>query len=882
MRPRLIDKLNQSINSKLTLISAPAGFGKTTLVTEWLQSMGDDVEVAWISLDENDNDPVRFLTYLVEALNRKFETELAVGIDALTMLQLSQQPEFEVVLATLINDLIGIEKVVFLVLDDYHLIDVQAVHEALTYLLENIPSNLHLVIATREDPFLPISRLRVRNQITEIRATDLRFSVSEAATFLNQIMELELSNEEVDILETRTEGWIAGLQLAAISMQGQVDASKSIESFSGSNRLVLDYLIEEVLNLQSEEIEAFLLKTSVLNRLIGPLCDALTELEDGQAILERLDHANLFIIPLDSERQWYRYHHLFADLLNQRLQSVYPELVRDLHARAVVWFEDNDLLPEAIQHAFDGNDMSAAVRLIEKGALRALELSEFGFILNAVDRISPDMLNSSPWLFVYYCWALLHIGRIASVTPKIEDTDWLLSSISSDEHERMRGYIAGLKMSLYAWQRDYDQLDTYFDQVKAFVPENHWIRAYCVMVVGVRNWNLGDLRGALECFRNAVSIGESIENKRVSVTAAGYLGSTLELLGNLHQATKVIEDALASTDNKGSELPVACYLNVDYARLLCEMNEFALAKKYITRGIKQSKLLVDDRMENLAHCFAARIFLASGEIDAAAEFVRKSEKSIPSPDTVYDLRGGEYPHIRLWLKQRKFSDLEFWLEQENLDHDTSVVFKTRMTYTMHARVMISLARANSNEDGYLMQAQDLLLDLLKQASKSGWGAKVIEIQVLQALAYDLADNMESAMAALEGAIHLAEPGGFIRIFVDEGPPMGKLLFEALSRGIAPDYVRKLLAAFPDAESEKAVKNQRIESDTDWIEPLTDRELDVLQLIADGLSRQEIATKLVLSLNTIKTHARNAYSKLGVNSQLQAVTKAKALGLLEKE
>ncbi len=411
-RPRLIECLNEGLHRKLTLISAPAGFGKTTLVTEWLGNLRVDAKkenqienrIAWLSLDDGDNDPARFLTYFIAALNRAEGIDATYGKGALSMIQSPQPPPTETTLTSLINEIAAIPGKIILILDDYHLIDAQPVHDALSFLLENQPQNLHLVIATREDPHLPFSRLRASSQLTELRATDLRFTSSEAAEFLNQVMGLDLSMEDIAALETCTEGWIAGLQLAAISLQGKEDTTKLIKSFSGSHRLVLDYLIEEVLNQQPENIQSFLLQTSILDRMTVSLCDALTGQDNGQQTLEYLEHANLFIVPLDDERRWYRYHHLFADLLRQRLhQSIAGDEgggVDELHKRASVWYEDNGLEIEAYQHAAAANDVERAARLVEGEGMPLTLRGEATPVLKWLASLPTTVLNARPSLRV--------------------------------------------------------------------------------------------------------------------------------------------------------------------------------------------------------------------------------------------------------------------------------------------------------------------------------------------------------------------------------------------------------------------------------------------------------------------------------------------------
>ena len=416
-RPRLIKRLDDGINRKLTLISAPAGFGKSTLVTEWLTTKGDNALspfcVAWVSLDENDNDPVRFLTYLVESLHRLKGTDNAIGTGALVMLRSPQPPPSETVLTSLINEIAGLECKIFLVLDDYHLIETSAVHDALTFLLENLPSQLHLVITTREDPLLPLPRWRTRNQLTEIRAADLRFTAIEAAEFLNQVMGLSLSMEDIAALETRTEGWIAGLQLAALTLQGQTDTSRLIQTFTGSNRLVLDYLIEEVLNQQSEDIQNFLLQTSVLDQLTSSLCNAVTDEENGQMILEMLERANLFIIPLDNEREWYRYHHLFADLLRQRLRQTDLHTAPILHTRASVWYQENSFIDQAVDHAFLAEDYERCAVLIAGLVDRFWKLGDHVRLRIWLEKLPDEWLCEKPHLCIYRAWFLFSTGQRA-------------------------------------------------------------------------------------------------------------------------------------------------------------------------------------------------------------------------------------------------------------------------------------------------------------------------------------------------------------------------------------------------------------------------------------------------------------------------------------
>jgi LuxR family maltose regulon positive regulatory protein len=891
LRPRLVERLNAGLHRKLTLVSAPAGFGKTTLVGEWVHQLRSDAaqgtQVAWLSLDENDNDPARFLTYLVAAL-RTVEAGIAKG--ALSALQSPRPPPAEVILIPLINDMAAIPGRTVLVLDDYHLIEAQPVHDAITFLLRHLPpcpgpgrqcQGMHMVIATREDPLLPLARLRARGQLSELRAADLRFTSSEAVVFFNQVMGLDLSTQEIAALETHTEGWIAGLQLAAISMQGRQDVTGFVESFSGGHHFVLDYLVEEVLEQQPEPVQAFLLQSSILSRLTGSLCDALTGDDSGQVTLDMLEHANLFIVPLDDERRWYRYHHLFADLLQLRLEVTYPDRIHDLHTKAAIWYEENGDLPQAIHHAFAADDIQAATRLIEKGALDALERSDFGFIFRSVDLLPDTALQSAPRLFIYHAWALVLTGQIARAGPRLEHTEWLLDAMSDhDEAERqeMRAYIAGVKTHLAAWQRDYPHMFSLADQAMEGLPKDHWVRAYCAMSMGVAFWGYGDLAAATAAFTEAAAIGRATGNRRVAVASALYLGDTLEAEGHLQQAIELFEDSLQALERDGTESPLSGYLHVEVGRLYYEMGELDRASQHLREGINQCQLLSDGRVEQIGRRFLVRLCLARGDLTGALRALRHAERAHHGVAPSVDMRGGEYAQVRLWLEQNKLSEVRTWLEQSGADPDDTDHFKTKLTYTMHARALVALAR-ECPEGTHLDEALRLLGKLLHLAEDNSWGAKVIEILALQALALQEKGDNARAMAALERALTLAEPESFARIFVDEGPPMAALLYEALSRGTTPDYVRRLLAAFPVPEPEAATPSVVHRPSSALVEPLSERELEVLQLIAEGLTNQEIASRLFLSLNTVKAHTRNIYGKLDVHNRTEAAARARTLGLI---
>jgi LuxR family maltose regulon positive regulatory protein len=568
-------------------------------------------------------------------------------------------------------------------------------------------------------------------------------------------------------------------------------------------------------------------------------------------------------------------------LLQRRLNIVHPSLINDLHSKAVIWYEKKDILTEAIHHALAIDDIRTATRLIEKGALEALERSELRFILNWVDRLPDSALESSPSLFIYHSWALLLTGQIEGVSSRLENIEWLLNAIEEKDEiqkQEMLGFIAGLKAILALWQRDFSSGLDFANQALANLPENNWIRGYCAIVIGSSFWGSGDLNAARDAFAESYTVGKASGNKMLAVSAACNLAHALELEGHLQQAIKLFQDSYQLAEQGGKALPVAGYIHVELARVLYELNELGSASQHLKEGIKLCQRLVDGRAEKIGYCLLARVQLAQGKFADVLDSIQKAEGADPSPGTSFDLRGGEYPQIRLWLRQKKLKGLDVWLKESGINVDEVSYFKTKLTYTMHARVLITLAR--DHPDGtYLSDALDLLEKLLEMAESDGWGSKVIEILALQALALQGEGDTAQAVTTLERALTLAEPEGYIRTFVDEGTPMALLLYEALPRGIAPDYVRRLLTAFPIVESEQTDPSKTQVPKAELVEPLSKRELEVLQLIAEGLSNPEIASRLYLSLNTVKVHSRNIYGKLGVHNRTQAVAKARALGVL---
>jgi len=899
-RPRLITLLNKGLHRKLTLISAPAGFGKTTLVTEWLDNLRGDTQkgnqienrIAWLSLDEGDNDPTRFLTYFIAALNQVEGIDATFGKGTLGMLQSPQPLQAEAVVTPLINEIAAIPDRILLVLDDYHVIESSQVDEVLTFLLENLPPQMHLVIATREDPNLPLSRLRARGQLTELRARDLRFSSSEAAEFLIQVMALDLSTEDIAALETRTEGWITGLQMAALSMRGRADTANFIQAFTGSHRFVLDYLVEEVLQRQPEHVRSFLLQTSILDQLSGSLCDTVTGQKGGRAMLEALERGNLFVVPLDDKRQWYRYHHLFADVLQDHLVEKQSTQVASLHRRASEWYEQEDLPSDAIRHAFAVEDFERAADLAEL-AWPAWSESFYSIAwLGWVKALPEELVRTRPVLCVAFAWAFLNAGKLEAAESRLIDAErWLepttdmsmrpeapsVKMVVVDE-EQFRSLPASLATArAYHAQAIGDLPGTlkYTQRLLDLLPEGDpQLNAIVIPLLGLAYWASGDLEAAHRTFSD---LFVNIDTRDV-IIGTFVLADIKMTLGHLHEAVCICEHALQLAGEHGEPFPIGIedvYSGI--SELHRELGDIEAAAQDLATSKK-----LGDQIElpdwQYRWCIAqARLNETLGDLDGALDLLDEAERlyiRTPLPD----VRPIAALKARVWVRQGRLTEALGWARERGLSVDDDLSFLREFEHVTLARVLI--ARYKSDRiAGSIHEVMGLLERLLKAAEEGGRTGSVIEILVLLALAHEAQGDIPLALVSLERALTLAEPEGYVQIFVDEGPPVARLLYESLSRGIALDYVQRLLAAFSDDEPEQSVPSKHQNQESEWVEPLSEREIEVLQLIAEGLTNQEIATRLYLSLHTVKVHAHNIYGKLGVKNRTQAVAKGKVLGIL---
>ncbi len=859
LRPRLVERLNEGLaaGNKLTLVSAPAGFGKTTLIGEWVAGCGRPA--AWLSLDEADSDPSRFLTYFIAALQT---VAPGIGEGILTVLQSPEHPPLESTLTAMLNDINAIPSDVVLVLDDYHVLDAKPVDDALAFLVEHLPPQMHLVIATREDPALPLARLRARGQLTELRAADLRFTPSEAAGFLHEVMSLDLSTEEVAALDARTEGWIAGLQLAALSLQGRADAAGFIESFAGSNRFVLDYLVEEVLQRQSEPVQTFLLRTSILDRLCGPLCDAvlLDASAPGQETLKYLDRANLFIVPLDTERRWYRYHHLFAGLLRQRRgeSAVLSGGEDEDHLRASEWFEANGLEIEAFQHAAAGHDVERAERLIEGRGMPLYFRGALVPILHWLESLPTTVLDARPSLWVTYAQALLSSGQNTGIEPKLQAAERALQDARADDRTRdLVGRIASVRAFL-VWSPD--QVETIIAQSRRALeylhPDNLPFRTAAALNLGHAYVLLGDRSGARQALTEVTAISAASGNTIYEILGSIGLGFIQETDNQLGLAVETYRHAIELA--AGLPFPFVCEAHLGLARVLYQWNALDAARQHGEQSIQLARQIADTDRPVACQVLLARLALAEGDVAGAAAILAEADQAARQHDFVLQVPEVAAARVLTFLRQGDVAAAAHLAQAHELP--------------------LSQARVHLAQ-GDPTAALAVLEPYRRRMAEKAWADQELMALVLLAVAFDAHGERAKAVEVLDEALALAEPGGFIRLFVDEAAPMDHLLRGALSRGNSPDYLRRLLAAFPASGRGQAAPSRAAAAGIGLAEPLSAREFEVLDLIAAGLTNQQIAARLYLSLHTVKSHARNINAKLGVSSRTQAVATGRALGLL---
>ncbi len=874
-RPRLVERLDG--RSKLVLLSAPAGFGKTTLLAEWLTAT--DRPVAWLSLDNDDNNPATFWTYVFRALHLRYPE---VGGSAAAILEAAQlPPPIENLLVTVLNEVAALPGEVVLALDDYHVISSQPVHDGMAFLVEHAPPNLRLVIASRSDPTLPLSRLRATGAITEVRAADLRFSPLEATAFLRATMGLDLAPEAVAALESRTEGWIAALQLAALSMQGRDDVAGFIAAFTGNNRYIVDYLVEQVLRRQPEDIRSFLVHTSILDRLRAPLCDAVTGRADAKAILETLERANLFLVPLDDRRQWYRYHHLFADVLRLHLEDETPELVSKLHLRASDWFEADGQRAEAIRSALAGGHFRQAAQLVSIEADATARHHQPRKLVDWLRRLPEDVIRSMPILSVYYGLALQAMGDLEESAARLNDAEKALDAGAlageSAALESLRARISLGRGYLSMAANDVTATVEHATRALGLLVESeyHW-RGTGAALLSLARWAQGDLLSAVPTHAVGVESFERAGDSVLAVTSAFAHADLLKARGLLTDARRRYERSLhLAMAQDGPAVLAAANLHFGLCDLFCEFNDLTTAVEHLHQAEALNIPAGPPRTEYRYRVAQARVFQVKGDLAAALAMLDEAEAlylrgSIPNVRPVAAWRA------RLLIAAGRLDEAVRWVEGEGLAPDDELAYTREYHHITLARVL--LARYVAEHDtSALAKAEHLLQRLQEAAEAGGRGGAVIETLVLRALADQALGDIGGALTHLADAFRLAAPEGYVRMFLDEGAPMHNLLRHAVGQGIGGDYARRLLGEFGDGGPRATAPSQL--GVPALPESLTSRELEVLRLVAVGMQNQAIADHLVISLPTVKRHIANVYGKLDVGTRTAAVARATELKLL---
>ena len=814
-----------------------------------------------------------------------------IGESALALLQAAQPPAVEAVLTALLNDLAAIAGDIVLVLDDYHVIDAPSVQDGMAFLLDHLPPGLHLVIASRADPALPLARLRARGDLAEIRAAELRFTPDEAAAYLNGMMGLQLTARDVTALEARTEGWIAALQLAALSMQGREDVAGFIDGFAGDDRYVVDYLAEEVLQRQPDRVQAFLLQTCILGRLSGPLCDAVTGQGGGKAMLEALDRGNLFLVPLDDRRRWYRYHHLFADVLQARLLDEHPGQVPELHRRACAWYEQNGERSLAIGHALAAGDFGRAADLVEL-AIRALRPTrQEAMVRRWLEELPDDVVRVRPVLSVTFAGALLMTGEIEGVEERLQDAErWLdppaalhegprarpaeMVVADEEEYRRLPAAIAVYRAAL-ALARG-EPAGTVRHARRALdlsLEEDHLNRASAAGFLGLASWGSGDLEAGHRAYSACV------DGLRRAGFIADILGCSIALAdiritqGRLGEAMRTYEQALQLAGEQGGPvLRGTADMHAGISEIDCERGDLRAATQHLLTcqelgehtGLSQHRYRLRVAM--------ARVAQAEGNLAGALDLLNEAERCYVS-DFFPNVRPVPALRARVWIRQGRFGEALRWVREQDLsvDDDLSVTCASSSTSPWPGCSWRGV-RA-SGRSASVHEATGLLRRLLLAAEEGGRTGRVIEIVMLQALAHHAQRDMPAALASLGRAVTLAEPEGYVRIFADEGPPIVPLLRAVAKQGTRQNYARRLLAAMGTTEAGSGP--------TTLIDPLSERELDVLRLLGTELDGPAIARELMVSLNTMRTHTKNIYAKLAVTSRRAAVRRAAELDLLPR-
>jgi LuxR family transcriptional regulator, maltose regulon positive regulatory protein len=875
-RARLITRLNGGIESRLILISAPAGFGKTTILTEWLSS--SNYPATWFSVDDNDNELTLFMAYFIAAL-QKIKANL--GAIILNLPSLPPNSPVESTLINLINEISTVTDHFVMVIDDYHNIKNVNIHKALAFLIDNLPSNMHLVIASRSDPPLNLAHLRGRGQLTELRVDDLRFTREEITEFLNQVMELNLEEEEITVLNNRSEGWVAGLQMAAITLKGRSDTTGFLKAFSSSSRNMLDYLFEEVFAQQPPEVQSFLLETSILDRLSPALCNAVTERQDSGQILDSIEKANLFIFPLDDELRWYHYHPLFRDLLLHTLGNTHPEMISGLHHRASEWYERENFFPLAITHVLKAQDYDRAAHLIEQRAGEIFMQGELAAYLGWMDSFPKSIIQTHPSLIIHriFVETLLTGLSLGDIEARLQEVEKL------DPQGNLKGVMMVVRAVALGNQADNSQNPEFCQKaLELLPPESSFWRSVTIISAGqfrLLSGDIPDIPTAIKLFNEAIETSQKQNSLLAVALALRCLAETYIAAGRLHQARDCYQQILDSALNKqGQLLPIASFGLIGLGKLYREWNDLDTSLNHLEKGIilESGNLglwYIDGLLE------LVRTKQALGDLEGASQLLQKARQLFSKFPAYRDQKTAvSTMEISLALAQGDLKQINILTENINqAELLKSIAIEGEVPryislYPAHEKELLTLVKAYIARNT-LAEALKILDALSKNSQRLGRSGIMLEANILYALAYKALGDPGKALDHLKQVLLAAEPEGYVRSFLDAGPAISSLLYEAAQQGITQTYVHRLIASFPVSEATP----RRAEKSVKMEEPLSDRELDVLSLIAKGLSNKEIGERLYIETRTVKWHTSNIIGKLGVKNRTEAVAKARELGLI---
>jgi LuxR family maltose regulon positive regulatory protein len=873
-RPRLYTCLDEGLTRKLTLVSAPAGFGKSTLVAGWLSE--SDQTAAWFSLDEGDNDPVKFWTYLIAAIQTIHQE---TGIEARQIVSAPQLRSIEPVVISLINDISQLPHDLFLVLDDYHVIETEDVHAGLSYLLEHQPPNLHIILNTRADPAMSLARLRAHSQLIEIRAEDLQFSTEEAATLLNEKMGLNLKPEHIEALNTHTESWVVGLQLAALSLKGQRSYEAFIEKFTGGHQFILDYLIEEVLVRLPRAQRAFMLRTSILERFCDELCRAVTGDPSSGQMLDQIRKSNLFLIPLDIEEHWFRYHHLFAEVLYALLEQDHPDEIALLHLKAAAWFESEGYPDEAVEHALRSGDMARARELIVKHWLPVLHRGEVGTVLRWLGALPEEMKADDPILALAYCWALFLSGKNSAIEPYLEQASNAYArlvdeeSLSDVEQGQVAAQLALMRSVLARSRGEHAESVAQVEEAACLMPSE--------MLEGIgTTWNMlaaaragaGDFDGAIEAYGQGITLSHA-EGNLVGAYGCIY-GQAMYMLvqGRLIEAEELCRSAIDRAVHEGhGDFPAAGSLYITMARIELERNRLDGSVAYLNTGLQIARPGGFSEAVRTGRHLRAHLAAAHGDLDAAVNIFQDTERIVNAMDDPYLTGELNWEWAKLCLLAG----------DPDAAREKLRILEEKIVTTQHANMLLArrwlFPRLLYAEERY-EDTLSALDESIRHARSMKSNGELIRLLAMQALVLNVSGNHMPARSALREAVTLGAPEGYVRRWLDAGSGLEPLLYALISDRDTPQSFHPYLDSILEA-CQATFGESTQPQPGELPDPLTPRELEIMRLICEGYSNPEIADELVVTINTIKKHTSNIYGKLGVRSRTQAIARARELNLL---